>query len=90
MTRSEEEALMDRDESVAAKLRAHIVGSRERAQQLRDAARSLERQAREESAEADRVEAAARDELWWELSGLLGAETVESLCNCSPSNILDA
>ncbi len=35
------------------------------------------------------VEDASKQEQWWRLSPWLDGETIDSLCECSPANLLD-
>jgi hypothetical protein len=54
----------------------------------REAARDLREQAAQMEAEARRIEQAAAGERWHELGGYLKAADVESLCECSPADLL--
>ena len=75
-------ALGNRDEIVARKLRETLDRLRFDAAEAREAARHAE-------ANAYRIEKAVGREEWWLLRGILTADEIESLCNASPSSLLD-
>ena len=54
----------------------------------RDQADECDREAQELRADARRLEVAVGVEAWWTLKGILDEETIESLCNVSPKNLL--
>ena len=52
-------------------------------------ARRYEREARNMRREAVRIRDAVKGERWWELRGLLSVAEIESLCEISPTNLLE-
>jgi hypothetical protein len=77
----DEAELQARDEKVEKTLRGVLRYKRDQARELRDQANELERQARD-------IETAVKAEWWWDLHPYLGDDTIESLCNVSPADLL--
>lgn len=72
---SDEETFAHRDESVKQKL---LYTLQEAHDQIEQATRTLQV-----------VRIAVRQEMWWELRGILTTKEIESLCSVSPQGLLD-
>jgi predicted RNase H-like nuclease (RuvC/YqgF family) len=77
----EEEALQNRDDTVEAKLRKAV---RDIAEEIQETEYRLS-ELRSEKAEILRE---VKAENWYNLSGYLTEQEVESLCECSPQDLL--
>lgn len=76
-----EDSMSKRDARARTTLQNAISSLRTEAGDLREQAAACE-------AAAKRIESAVRRERWWELERLLGGDVVESLCECSPADLL--
>ena len=81
-TEINETELAKRDDKAKAAILRTIQNATEEARDLREQAKALD-------AYASKIRAAADGERWWELGGVLDKATVESLCEISPTKLLD-
>lgn len=77
-----EAALIERDERVKAAVLAAIEDAEFEARMAEEEAKSRRAYARE-------LREACAKEHWWVLKGVVSKETIESLCNVSPSGLLE-
>ena len=77
-----DEELDRRDERLRMYLEVVVRGKEEESRRYEREARNLRR-------EAARIRSAAKGERWWELSGILTVQEIESLCDVSPSSLFD-
>lgn len=82
LTDDEMAALETRDDVVRKKINDELRHIREMKEILRQDLETLERQGRD-------ILRAVDSEQWWKLKGVLSGSEIESLCNISPSNLLE-